>query len=34
MFLELKIFCEKTIPVTQQELELIDKYFEERTLHK
>ncbi len=34
MFNELKMFVKKTVPVTNQELELIDKYFEQNTLRK
>ncbi|TMM53184.1 Crp/Fnr family transcriptional regulator [Maribacter algarum] len=34
MFNELKKYCEKIVPVSPQELELIDKYFERMTLKK
>ncbi len=34
MFEQLKIFCEKTVPVSNQELELIDQYFEQKQLRK
>jgi len=34
MFNKLKIFCEATVPLTQEELKLIDHYFDVRELKK
>ncbi|MEO9891812.1 Crp/Fnr family transcriptional regulator [Aurantibacter sp.] len=34
MFNELKKYCEKIVPVSSQELELIDQYFVQKTLKK
>jgi CRP-like cAMP-binding protein len=34
MYDNLKIYCKQTVPVSDTELELIDKYFEEKTLNK